>query len=212
MRHRRETRAAACGCGRRTSQRQHQRNRQQRGERGCEHRARPARRSDDELHERREHRLSDRAAGVDEARRERALLGRQTLRGDADQDRETSRCSTRRRQHTHRQQQSDARRRERRQHATEREHDRAGHDDLHRAVLVGDRAEDRLRRAEHELPDREREAHRHDGNAGRLRDRDQEQARRLPRAHGDEQDRAGREHQRPQLSCGRRIERCRPFA
>ena len=33
--------------------------------------------------------------------------------------------------------------------AAERQQQRAGDDDFHRAVLVGDRAEDRLRRAEH---------------------------------------------------------------
>lgn len=206
MRHWCERRCRCAGSCR-APQRQHERNRQQRRERRREHCAGPAGRADDDLHERREYGLPNGAAGVDQPGSERALLRRQALGGDSDQDRKAAGRCARGGQHAHRQQQTKAGRGERRQHATECEHDRAGDNDLDCAVLVGNRTEDRLRRAEYELSDGEREAHRDNGDAGRLRDRDQEQAGSLARSHGDQQDRTGRDHERPQLSlsrmCGR---------
>ena len=58
--------------------------------------------------------------------RERALLGRQTLRGDADQDRETARRGAGRRQHTHGEQQPELDVMNGVSARTERQHDRAG--------------------------------------------------------------------------------------
>ena len=49
-------------------------------------------------------------------------------------------------------------------------------------------------------------------DAGRLRDRQQEQAGGLPRAHRDQQDGAGSEHQRVQLSARSLVRSCRPFS
>ena len=74
------------------AQRPRKRNRQQRHGRQAKQGRHPAIGADHELGQRRKHELPERAAGIDEARREGPLVGRQALRHGTQQDREAARA------------------------------------------------------------------------------------------------------------------------
>nr|WP_308602587.1 hypothetical protein [Massilia sp. Dwa41.01b] len=121
----------------------------------------------------------------------------QALGGGTDQDRETPRPRPCRREHAHGEQQAPFGTDERRGRQAAGQQQRPEHDHARRAVFVGDRAEDGLRGAPHELADRQREADGGHAQAGRAVERREKQARGQARAHRDHQDRAGGQDQEP---------------
>ena len=175
----------------------------------ADHRTGPADAEDRGLHQRRKDELPERPGGVDDPGGERAALARQALHHRADQDRQAAGPGAERADDAERRDELPLAVDERSGRGAGGGHQSAEHDHPARSVAVGDRAENRLRHAPDELPDRDRQADRDDAEPGRHIERRDEEADRLPRAHGEEQDRAGGgDHQVRQLrGAGRGVHR-----
>ena len=137
----------------------------QREQAECGQRADPADRAGEQRRERRDDELAERAAGVDHAAREAALLGGQRSRDRRHQHPEPGHAGPARRDDADEQHQHPRGRGVRREHRAEHDEHGARGDHAAGPVLVGHRAGDRLRDAPHELRAGEREADRGDAEA-----------------------------------------------
>ena len=179
---------------------------QQRRAADADHRAGPADAEDRRLHQRREDELPERAGGIDDPRRGGAPLARQALHDRTDQDRQAARAGAERADHAERRDELPFRMHKGRRRGADGEHQPAEDDHPARPIAVGYRAEDRLRQPPDKLRDRHREADRDDAQSRRSVEWGDKEADRLPRAHRDEQDRAGRgDHQPRRRGGGRRV-------
>src|SRR5207248_4979838 len=145
------------------------------------------------LHDRRKDELPERAAGVDKTSGKGTPLRRQALHHRADQDREARRPRAGRAEDSERGDQFAFRVHKGDRRGAEGEQYGAEHDDASRAKAVGDRAEKGLRRAPHELTDRDGEADPDDAEPRRFIERRNKEADRLSSAGGDREDRGGGE-------------------
>ena len=160
---------------------------QQRGRGHAQHRHGPAGRADDQLQQRGEHELAQRAASIDEAGGERTPLWWQAPGGGADQDRETACAGTGGGEYAQGEHQARTTGQEWRQGQAGGKQQAAGDQDRFGAVAVGDRAEHRLHRTPHELADGQGQADGGDADAGVQMDRGHEQPGGLAHAEGQQQ-------------------------
>ena len=116
--------------------------------------------------DRHEHELAERAAGVDDAGGDAALLRRRQPRGRRQQHRRPGEAGAAGGEHADRDDQAERRRHQRHERGAERDQQQAEQQHAAGAVAVGDDAGDRLRQAPPQLADAEREADARQAEAG----------------------------------------------
>jgi hypothetical protein len=177
-----------CRRGPRPGQLADQRQRGQRQQRERPHGPHPAEAADQLLHDGREHELTERAAGIDDAGGGAARLDRHALCRRPDQHGKAAGAGAHRREQAERHDEADAGGHEGCERAADGQHHQAADQHGARTVAVGDRAGHRLHGPPGELAHRQRQADGDDAQPGRFVHRSDEQAERLAGTHGDHQD------------------------
>ena len=141
--------------------------------------------------------LTERAAGIDDARGHAATFDRDAMADGADQHGKAPGARAGGGQNAQREDESPDAGHERRDEVADGQNDQTARQNLGRAVTVGECASDGLRQSPDELADGHGQADGGNAESGALIERGDKQAERLADAHGDHQQAGGGEDEQP---------------